>query len=303
MLRSDLRAPLSAARSARRAVAESASESGSAPALQRATGRLELVVGLRAGRSRLVRHREQGCAKARFPRPEPGGPFETVLVNTAGGLAGGDRIDQVLRVEPGAALLACGQAAEKVYRSLGPTARIVTRLEVARGGALLWLPQETILFDGARLDRALELELAGDARALLVESVVLGRTARGEQVVEGRLVDRRSIRLDGRLVRLERLRLEGPIATLAERPAILDGARAFASILALGPGVEALVEPLRERLSAGPARAACGFCAPTLVVRILAVDGWALRRALTPALELLVPALGGPGGLPRVWRF
>lgn len=292
MLRPDLRPELSpeAAAAERRA------------ALQRASGRLELAVGLRGGPSRLLHHREQGCAKARFPRPAASGPFEAVLVNTAGGLAGGDRIDQAIRVEAGAALLASGQAAEKVYRSLGPDAVLRTRLEVARGAALLWLPQETILFDGARLDRALDLELAGDARALLVESLVLGRTARGERVVEGRLVDRRSIRLDGRLVRLEPLRLEGPIAKLAESPGILDGARAFASILALGPGVEALVEPLRERLAAVPARAACGFCAPALTVRVLAADGWALRRSLAPALELLLPAQGGPAELPRVWR-
>lgn len=292
MLRADLRDALSAEPAAPAAAAR----------LERASGRLELAVGLRDGASRLLLHREAGSAKARFPRQAPDGPLEAVLLNTAGGLAGGDRLDQRLAVGPGAALLAVGQAAEKVYRSLGPDAVVRTRLEVETGGTLLWLPQETILFDGGRLDRALEVELAGDARLLLVEAVVLGRRARGERVHTGRLRERRTIRIDGRLVWYEPFRLEGPIAALADRPALLGGARAFATLLALGPGVEALLEPLRARLEGTAVRAAAGFRTPGLVARLLAPDGFELRRALAPAVALLAGALGGPAELPRVWR-
>ncbi len=291
MLRADLRPALSA-------------EPAPAAALrlERAAGRLELAVGLRDGASRLLLHREEGSAKARFPRQAPGGPLEAVLVNTAGGLAGGDRLDQRLTVRPGAALLAVGQAAEKVYRSIGPDAVVRTRLEVGAGGTLLWLPQETILFDGGRLDRALEAELAGEARLLLVEAVVLGRRARGERVHTGRLLERRTIRIDGRLVWYEPFRLDGPIEALADRPALLGGARAFATLLALGPGVEALVEPLRARLEGTSVRAAAGFRPPCLVARLLAPDGFELRRALAPAVALLGGALAGRAELPRVWR-
>ena len=271
--------------------------------LQRARGFLELEVGLRAGASTLLVHRESGCAKARFPRAAHQRSFEAVLINTAGGIAGGDRIEQRLRVRAGAGLLASGQAAEKVYRSLGPAARLATHLAIEPGGTLLWLPQETILFDGARLDRGLEVELAGEARLLVVEAVVLGRTARGEEVRAGRLRDRRVIRRDGSLLLVDPLRLEGAIAELALRPALLGGARAFATILALGPGLDtALLEALRGRLAEAAGRAAAGLRGPVLLARLLAVDGFELRRAIGAALGVLLPAFGCAGELPRVWR-
>ncbi|MCS6778463.1 MAG: urease accessory protein UreD [Geminicoccaceae bacterium] len=296
MLRPDLRPELSPGPAV-------ASAAAAPPALQRATGRLELAVGLRAGTTRLVLHRESGSTKARFPRPAARGPLECVLLNTAGGLAGGDQLEQRILVEDGAALLAVGQAAEKVYRSTGPDALLRTRLEVRAGGTLLWLPQETILFDGARLDRRLEVDAAADARLVLVEAVVLGRTERGERVREGRLVDRRLLRREGTLLLTDPFRLEGPIAALADRPALLGGAKAFATLLALGPGVDvALLEAVRARLVDAPARAAAGLRGPVLLARLLAADGFALRRALLPALELLLARFGVAAGVPRVWR-
>lgn len=271
--------------------------------LQRARGSLELEVGVRGERSALLVHRESGCARARFPRATHPRLFEAVLVNAAGGIAGGDRIEQGVHVRAGAKLLASGQAAEKVYRSIGPEARLRTRLVVERGGTLFWLPQETILFDGARLDRALEIEVAGDARLVLVEAVVLGRTERGERVREGRLVDRRIVRRQGTLLLADPFRLEGPIAALADRPALLGGANAFATLLALGPGVEEpLLEAVRARLADTPARAAAGLRGSLLLARLLAADGFTLRRALAPAVAVLLEALGAPEGLPRVWR-
>jgi urease accessory protein len=271
--------------------------------LQRARGFLELEVGLRAGASTLLVHRESGCAKARFPRAAHQRSFEAVLINTAGGIAGGDRIEQRLRVRAGAGLLASGQAAEKVYRSLGPAARLATHLAIEPGGTLLWLPQETILFDGARLDRGLEVDAAGDARLLLVEAVVLGRSARGEVVRTGSLRDRRVLRRAGSLLLVDPLRLEGPIAELALRPALLGGARAFATILAMGPGLDtALLEALRGRLAEAAGRAAAGLRGPVLLARLLAADGFELRRAIAQALGVLLPAFGCAGELPRVWR-
>lgn len=299
MLRPDLRPELSGPEPA----AAAAAGESPAPRLQRARGFLELAVGPRRSASGLLVHRESGCAKARFPRARDPRLFEAVLINAAGGIAGGDRIEQRLAVRADAGLLASGQAAEKVYRSLGPAAQLVTRLEVEPGGTLLWLPQETILFDGARLDRTLEVEAAGDARLLLVEAVVLGRTERGEEVRSGGLRDRRILRVDGALRLFDPLRLEGPIAALADRPALLGGARAFATLVALGPGVdEILLDALRERLAAAPARAAAGLRGPFLLARLLARDGFALRRALAPAVALLAGALGGATELPRVWR-
>jgi len=299
MLRADLRQGLSEPEPA----ALRPVEASAAARLQRARGFLELEVGPRAGASALLVHRESGCAKARFPRAADRRCFEAVLINTAGGIAGGDRIAQRLRVRAGASLLASGQAAEKVYRSLGPEACLATRLAIEPGGTLIWLPQETILFDGGRLDRNLEVELAGDARLLVVEAVVLGRTARSEEVRAGRLRDRRVIRRDGSLLLVDPLRLEGPIAELALRPALLGGARAFATILAMGPGLDtALLEALRGRLAEAAGRAAAGLRGPVLLARLFAADGFELRRAIAQALGVLLPAFGCAGELPRVWR-
>lgn len=295
MLRPDLRPELSPGPAVPSAAA--------APALQRATGRLELALGLRAGATRLVVHREAGSTKARFPRSSERGPLECVLLNTAGGLAGGDHLEQRILLEEGAALLAIGQAAEKVYRSIGPDAVVRTRLEARAGTTLFWLPQETILFDGGRLDRTLEVDAAADARLVLVEAMVLGRTERGERVREGRLVDRRVVRREGALLLADPFRLEGPIAALADRPALLGGANAFATLLAFGPGIDVpLVEAVRARLVDAPARAAAGLRGPVLLARLLAPDGFALRRALVPALELLLTHFGVAAGVPRVWR-
>jgi urease accessory protein len=299
MLRTDLRDELSEPEADRTEPAHAAEPTR----LQRAWGFVELEVGVRAGASALLVHREAGCSKARFPKSLDPRLFEAVLINAAGGIAGGDRIEQRLRVRAGARLLASGQAAEKVYRSLGPEAHLETRLEVEPGGTLLWLPQETILFDGARLDRTLEVELAGEARFLLVEALVLGRTARGERVRTGALRDRRVLRREGELLLVDPFRLEGPIAELAERPALLGGARAFATLFALGPGIdEDRLQAVRGRLAEVPARAAAGLRGPVLVARLLAADGFVLRRALASALEPLLPAFGLESGLPRVWR-
>jgi len=137
----------------------------------------------------------------------------------------------------------------------------------------------------------------------VVEAVVLGRTARGEEVRAGRLRDRRVIRRDGSLLLVDPLRLEGAIAELALRPALLGGARAFATILALGPGLDtALLEALRGRLAEAAGRAAAGLRGPVLLARLLAVDGFELRRAIGAALGVLLPAFGCAGELPRVWR-
>ena len=194
--------------------------------LQRARGRAEVAVSRRDGGVRLDRLFQQGCAKALLPRP--GGPApEVVLINTAGGVTGGDRIDWRLAAGAGAALVATTQAAERVYRSAGGAARIATRLTLGAGARLDWLPQETILFDGARLDRRLEVEMAADARLLALETLVLGRAAMGETVATGAVSDQWRIRRGGRLVHAEALRLDGDLAAATAGAATL-GRRAGA---------------------------------------------------------------------------
>ncbi len=271
-------------------------------ALERAHGSLELEIGWRDGRSALRLHRERGCAKARFPRPAVPQVFEAVLINTAGGMTAGDRIEQRVRVHEAGSLIVSGQAAEKVYRCKGADAEVLTSLWVDNGASLFWLPQETILFDGARLVRRTEVDLGEKARLLLVEAAVLGRTARGEELRFGRLVDQRVLRRSGNFLLVDPFRIEGPIGRLAERPALLGGARAFATILAVGPELDAAAcEAVRAALAVVPVRAACGLRGPLLLCRLLASDGFELRRGLLPALEILLRRMGVMPGLPRVW--
>jgi urease accessory protein len=264
--------------------------------LQRARGRAEVGVSVRAGRVRLDRLFQSGCAKALLPRTDGAAP-EAVLVNTAGGVAGGDRLAWRLAAGPGAALVATTQAAERIYRSTGATAAVETRLAVGAGARIDWLPQETILFDGARLDRRLEADLAGDATLTALEMLVLGRAAMGERVRTAALADHWRLRRDGRLVHAEALRLDGDIGAATAGAATLGGARALATLLHAAPSAEHRLDEARARLAPRDGVAAAATAkAGCLILRFLAADGLALRRALGDFLRAFRPQ-----PLPRVW--
>jgi urease accessory protein len=193
------------------------------------------------------------------------------------------------------------QAAERIYRRAEGVGRVRTRLAVGAGARAAWLPQETIVFDGAGLDRALDVDLAAGAALVACESLVLGRTAMGERVRRLDLVDRWRITIDGRLAFADGLRLKGDTAAILSGPATGAGASAFATLVAAGPGIEARLERLRalaDALGGDGAEAGASLVDRVLVARILAVDGRALRRLLAPFAECL---LEGP--LPRVWSL
>ena len=132
-------------------------------------------------------------------------------------------------------------AAEKVYRTLAPDATIDVKLAVGAGGSLAWLPQETILFDRARLKRSIEIDLAGDARLLLAEAVVFGRAGMGEAVEDCSLFDRWRLRRDGALIHAEAMRLDGAVAAKLAEPAVAKGGIAVATVLVV-PGDEATAD-------------------------------------------------------------
>ncbi len=268
----------------------------SPPPLQRARGRAEVAVSLRGGRIRLDRLFQQGCAKAILPRTH--GPVpEAVLINTAGGVTGGDRIDWALAAGPGAALTATTQAAERVYRSLGGAARIETRLALGPGAALDWLPQETILFEAGRLERRLEVEMAGDARLTALETLVLGRAAMGETVTSGAISDQWRIRRDGRLVHAEALHAAGDLARATAGPATLRGARALATLVHVAPGAETRLDAARALLADLDGVTAAASAKPgILILRFLAPSAQPLRAAL---IRFLMAFRAAP--LPRVW--
>jgi urease accessory protein len=263
--------------------------------MQRARGRAAVALGVARGATRLARLHQSGSAKAFLPNVH--GPVpEVVFLNTAGGLTGGDVFAYEARLGPGAAATLTTQTAERAYRSAGGPARMTVDLEAARGATLHWLPQETILFDGAALDRRTTVSLHGDARLLMVESLVLGRAAMGETVAGLDLTDSRRISRDGAPFLIEPLRLTSDV--LARRsPATLGAARALATVILAAPAAQDALGPVRAALDEPGTEAAASAWDGRLVVRALATDGWPLRRLVARVLTLL---RGGP--LPRVWQ-
>jgi len=260
-------------------------------AANRAAGRIALAVAVREGVTRRRRVFEDGPLRVRFPSVDAD-PLEAVIVNTAGGIAGGDRARFDLDVGPAAGVVVTTAAAEKVYRSTGPAADVAITLKAGAGAALSWLPQETILFDRSRLSRSIEADLAGDASLLVAEAVVFGRSAMGETVEQGAFTDRWRIRRDGRLVFAETLRLDGRIAQRLGEPAIAGGAGAVATVLAV-PGDESRIAPVRAQTFCGEVGVSAwnGLA----VARLCAKDGAMLRRDLGAVLAALGAAL------PRLW--
>lgn len=262
---------------------------------QRVRGAARVAAGRRSGADRLLRLRQEGSLKVLLPHAGPGGPVEAVLLNTAGGLTGGDRLSLVAEAEERARLRLSTQAAERAYRSDGGWAEVEARLAAGAGARVEWLPQETILYEGAALRRRLSVDLAVDARALLVEPVILGRRAMGEVVTRAAFRDRWEVRRDGSLVFADALRVEPEGWGGFGSPATLGGAGAWASLLLVAPEAEGLLGPLRAIL--GPRSGASLVRDGVLFARLLAEDGFQLRQALVPALERLA------GPLPKVWRL
>jgi len=261
-------------------------------AANRASSRIAVSVEASDGASRPKRVREEGSLRVRFPGAISE-ELEAVLLNTAGGIAGGDDLEIAFSAGPGTRLIVSGAAAEKVYRSLGSDARVRITLEVATGATLAWLPQETILFDRARINRAIEVDLALDARLIVAEAVVFGRSGMGETVENGRVLDRWRVRRDGGLLFADTMRLDGAMAEKLAMPACANGAVAIASVLMI-PADDALVRSVRELTFSG--EVAISAWNGLALARLLADTGAKLRQDLVTLLMLL-----RAGRLPRLW--
>jgi urease accessory protein len=262
-------------------------------AANRATGHIALSVASAGSVTRRESVHEDGSLRVRFPNVSAG-PLEAVIVNTGGGMTGGDRFAIEMAVGAGAHLIAGTAAAEKVYRSNGPDAEMSVKLDIAEGASLAWLPQETILFDQARLSRRIDIELAPNASLVMAEAVVLGRAASGEMMNEGFFADRWRLRRDGKLIYADTAWLEGAIAARLIEPAVTRGGIAIATVL-ITPCDEATlasVRALREHFTGEVGISAWNGIA---VARLCAKDGTALRHDLIAVLA----ALNQP--VPRLW--
>lgn len=260
--------------------------------LPRAQGCVRASFAHSGGATRLARLYQAGSGKAMLP-PAPG--CEMVLLNTSGGLTGGDRMEIAVAQDPGTRLTVTSQTAERAYRSTSGRARVMARFTVGAGAHLDLLPQETILYDRAALQRDQEIALQGDATCLWVETLILGRAAMGEKVRRLDLRDRRRITRDTRPLFIENLRLDDAALSLRDNPAMLAGCRALATLVLVAP--DAADRLARARAALGDAGAASAFDGK-LVARLMAADGWPLRQALMRLIGAI-----RPGPLPRVWQI
>jgi urease accessory protein len=239
---------------------------------------------------------QSGSARVRFPRVSDGSALEAVLLNTAGGVTGGDVLSCSIAVDASASGTATTQAAERVYRRSEGTARIETTLAVHAGGSLDWIPQETILFDRSALTRTLTADVHPTARLLAVEMIVLGRQAMGETIHAVALSDSWRIRRGGKLVFADGLRMDGNASSVMSSGATGGGAAALATLVLVAPDAEARIEATREALHGASGEAGASAWNGLLVARFIAPEGRSLRANLVRLIEKL---RGVP--MPRVW--
>jgi urease accessory protein len=241
---------------------------------QRASGRLDLAFAHDGTQTRIQKFYQDGCLKARLPRPQNPEILEAVTINIGGGIAGGDSLSTQITLGPDAGVSVTSQAAERVYRALAAPSEIFTRIDAGAGASLAYLPQETILFDGFALHRSLEIDLAPNAIYLGVESLVFGRQAMGETIRAGILRDKILLRRGEKLILQDMTTLGGDIADQLARKAVGNGAMAVASLIYAG------------------ASAFDGI----IFARLLAPSAISLRKCLVAALHECGAVL------PRVWQ-
>ena len=268
-----------------------------APVLQRARGILNITAS-RAPKdiTRLKDLHQQASYRAIFPKTT-GTSVEAVIINTAGGVTGGDKFSTSITAYEKAQISITTQAAERIYRSADEKAgTIKTTLYAESSAQLYWLPQETILFDGARLERRFDVNLHRNAKFLMVEPLVFGRRDSGETLTTGLLDDLISIRIDGKRSYLDRIKLEGKINKMLNRAALGSKAGAMASIILIDLHAKALLKSVRGLL---PSNGGASLLTDTiLVMRILSTDSYQMRSTLVPILNLLTD-----NAIPKNWRL
>lgn len=248
------------------------------------------------GQTRVANLRQSGSLKLVFPQTHRL-DAEVILVNTAGGVTGGDQFDVMADVGANAHLTVTTQAAERAYRAqTGEMGRISTKLSVGQGARLNWLPQEMILFDHCALHRTLSIDLAPTGRLLMVEPLVFGRAAMAERMTDIQFSDRIVIARQGKPIYRDGVDLKGNATAHLARRAVANGAGAMASLVFAAPEAGASLGAIRALL---PETAGASLIAPdVLVMRLLALDSFEMRKTLIPVLDHLTN-----NTLPLSWRL
>jgi len=283
----------------------SPSKQGVAARLARSEGQVELSIIRKQDENVIRRLYQSGCGRVRFPAIDHAHLPEAVLINTSGGLTGGDVMKYRITVEAEAGLTVTGQAAEKIYKSLGDPVHIKSDIAVGEGAYLEWMPQETILFDRSHLDRRNQVELADGATFLGVEANIFGRTAHGEVLQDITIRDGWRIRRGGRLVWVDRFRFEGNAHEELARPALLNGAIAIGTMICAATNASARVDEMRELAKDMESR--IGITAldkDLLIVRIMDENAARFRVHLMNIIRNLRNGLrGGDFSMPTVWKI
>ncbi|MGV8996654.1 MAG: urease accessory protein UreD [Parvibaculaceae bacterium] len=266
--------------------------------LQRSRGMLDLGFSVRDGVTYAARTFQQGALKVRFPNVARKQAPEAVMINTAGGIAGGDRLDMRLRADARASVVVSSQACEKIYRSLSDAAVVSVHIALNEGSHVSWLPQPMIFFDRARLKRETHVTMEADATWLSVEGIVFGRAAMGESVATGLLDDACFIRRGGRLIHVDRFSVAGDIATALARGAVLYGACAMATTRYVAPDAMARIDEMRGLLEGSACPAAVSAWDGMMVMRHVADDSYTLNKELMRVISAFRKK-----AMPRVWSI
>jgi len=270
--------------------------------LQRSEGFMRLVVAGSPRGTSIVEVFQRCPSRIMFPGLRGAPLEEAVVVNTAGGIAGGDRFKCAVTALANASVTVTSQAAERVYRALSEPALIDTRLKVCETAKLAWLPQETIVFDGARMRRNTEIEVSTGAELLALEWLVLGRAAHGEEIVGGQIVDGWQVKIDDRLVWADRFRAHDEVLPRLRNPALLGDFKAIGTLIYFGPEAQARVQFMRDLAPELPCHCATTMVSGLVIVRLGAPDAAELKAGLR---EILLnfgrTRTQGPFWVPKMW--
>jgi urease accessory protein len=270
--------------------------------LQRAEGSGRVVLSGFEKKTRLKELFQRSPIRVMFPRTSSGAIEEAVLVNTAGGLAGGDKLQFEVIALANASVAVTSQAAEKVYRALREPAQVVTKLKAGEAAKLAWLPQETIIFNRARLVREMEIELSTGAELLALEWLVLGRAAHGEQIAAGHIQDSWRVKKDGRLLWADSFRASDEAIPHLYKKALVSSCKALATLIYFGPDIGTRLDLLRDTAASLQCHCGATSVGGLIVARFAAEISSDLRLALRSFLQGFSRVLGGsPFGVPKMW--
>jgi len=270
--------------------------------LQRAEGSGRIVVSSSEKGTRITDLFQRSPIRIMFLSLGAGTVEEAVLINTTGGIAGGDRLECTVAALANSSIAVTSQAAEKVYRALTEPAHIATKLKAHAGAKLAWLPQETIVFNWGRICRATEIDISSGAELLALEWLVLGRAAHGEEVVGGHITDSWRVKKDGRLIWADGFRVTDGVFPQLRRRALLSDCKAVATLIYFGPSLEIRLEFLRGIAASLDCQCAATLVGGLIVARFAARISSELRVALRSFLKQFSREFGpGPFRVPKMW--